>query len=39
MIALTINHCDPNNPENRQNIWMHKLKALYPDSLNEKATI
>ena len=34
MIVQIIDHCDPNDQEKRENIWIHKLKTLYLDGLN-----
>ena len=39
MIVQIIDHCDPNDQEMRQNFWMHKLKTIYPDGLNQKRII
>ena len=35
MIVQIINQCDPNYQEKRENVWIHKLKTLYPDGLNQ----
>ena len=39
IIVQIIDHCDPKGQEKRENIWIHKLKTLYPDGLNQKRII
>ena len=39
MIVQIIDHCDPNDQEKRENLWIYKLKTLYPDGLNQKRSI
>ena len=39
MIFQIIDFCDPNDQEKRENVWMHKLRTLYPDGLNHKKLI
>ena len=36
MIVQIIDFCDLNDQEKQENIWMHKLRTLYPDGLNHE---
>ena len=36
MMVQIIDFCDPNDQENREDFWMHKLQTLYPEGLNMK---
>ena len=36
MMVQIINFCDRNDPEKREDLWMHKLGTFYPEGLNMK---
>ena len=36
MMVQIIDLCDPNDQEKREDVWIDKLRTLYPEGLNMK---
>ena len=39
LIVQIIDHCDPNDPEDREGLWIDKLDTMPPNGLNGKRAL